>query len=101
MHASGSIVGLGVEQVALTERPEVNKGIKAFIVGISDYTVLPGEGEPSGPQGTFGMKKLKTGADGAFRFLNWLLDADRRGGRADPLARFGGGAWARGGGRGT
>jgi hypothetical protein len=63
-------------------------GIHAFVVGIDDYRLLPGPGQPPGPAETFGMRKLQTAADGAHRFLQWLLAADGKNSLAGPLASY-------------
>src|SRR4051812_47819343 len=51
-------------------------GIHALIIGVSDYTYLPGDDDPAEGGSKLGMKKLKTPALGAFRFLQWLQKAD-------------------------
>jgi hypothetical protein len=65
-----------------------NIGIHALIIGVSDYMYLPGDDDPAEGGGKFGMKKLKTPAFGAFRFLEWLKQADRQGRLARPLVSY-------------
>ena len=62
-------------------------GIHALIVGVSDYTYLPGDDDPPDAR-KFGMKKLKAPSFGAFRFLQWLKTADREARLAQPLASY-------------
>src|SRR5262249_2687371 len=52
------------------------------------YTHLPGDDDPVEGGGKFGMKKLKTPAFGAFRFLNWLKQADQSWRLVKPLASY-------------
>lgn len=61
-------------------------GIHALIIGVSDYTHLPGDDDPAVGGRKFKMKKLKTPAFGAFRFLKWLQQADKQGRLVKPLA---------------
>jgi hypothetical protein len=63
-------------------------GIHALIVGISDYTYLPGDDDPARGGAKFGMKKLKAPSFGAFRFLQWLNKADEESRLVQPLASY-------------
>ena len=72
----------------LTEIPDRQVGIHAFIVGVSDYQFLPGDDDPARADNTFGMKKLKTPAISAFRFLNWLKKADAENRLVSRLASY-------------
>jgi hypothetical protein len=70
----------------LVKIPGRDVGIHALIIAVSDYTHLPGDDDPAQGGGRFGMKKLKTPAFGAFRFLEWLKQADEQGRLVKPLA---------------
>jgi hypothetical protein len=70
----------------LVEVPGRDVGIHALVIGVSDYTHLPGDDDPVEGGGKFGMRKLKTPAFGAFRFLEWLKQADQQGRLLKPLA---------------
>jgi hypothetical protein len=59
----------------LTEIEGQQVGVHALIVGVSDYQFLPGDDEPPRDDRTLGMKKLRTPALSAFRFLTWLKTA--------------------------
>jgi hypothetical protein len=61
-------------------------GIHALVIGVSDYTYLPGDDDPARGGGKLGMKKLKTPAFGAFRFHEWLKQTDEQGRLIKPLA---------------
>lgn len=46
-------------------------GVHAFVVGISDYTHLPGEADPPRPA-SFNLRKLNSPANSAYAFYQWL-----------------------------
>jgi hypothetical protein len=71
----------------LVKIPGRDVGIHALIIGVSDYTYLPGDDDPVEGGSKLGMKKLKTPALGAFRFLQWLQKADAAAG-ADAKVRL-------------
>jgi Caspase domain len=71
----------------LVEVPGRNVGIHALIIGVSDYTHLPGDDDPAEAD-KFRMKKLKTPALGAFRFLEWLKKTDAEERLIKPLASY-------------
>jgi hypothetical protein len=63
-------------------------GIHALIVGVSDYTNLPGDDDPAAGGNKLGMKKLKAPTLGAYRFLKWLIKADEENRLLQPLASY-------------
>lgn len=52
-------------------------GVHAFIVGISDYTHLPGLNDPD-RSATFNLRKLTSPATSAYRFYEWVKSSDGR-----------------------
>ena len=59
-------------------------GVHALIVGVSDYTHLPGDDDPAEGGNKFDMKKLKASSIGAYRFLQWLKRADQNQNSCNP-----------------
>ena len=58
------------------DRPDINPGLHALIIGVSQYTHLPALDDPSTAR-SFGLRSLTTAASSAFALFKWLTQRAR------------------------